>query len=119
MAFKLKKITDGQQNDVDKANESETKLEASDSTEKPEIPESETKEKCSADMTEEKEVDTTEATESGEKCPGESLVESEKRDDNAKSPISREDLKETFKKYGTIRVMMIATTFRLPFFPFL
>ncbi|GJM85497.1 hypothetical protein PR202_ga01950 [Eleusine coracana subsp. coracana] len=96
VAFKLKKITDGQG------------LEEG-------IPESETKnEKCSADMTEEKEVDTSEATESG--CPGESLAESEKRDDNeslsgngknisgnAKNPISREDLKETFKKYGTVR----------------
>ncbi|KAK3158424.1 hypothetical protein QOZ80_2AG0137070 [Eleusine coracana subsp. coracana] len=125
VAFKLKKITDGsaeQQTDVDKANEPETKLETSDSLKKPSgqgleegIPESETKnEKCSADMTEEKEVDTSEATESG--CPGESLAESEKRDDNeslsgngknisgnAKNPISREDLKETFKKYGTVR----------------
>jgi lupus La protein len=120
VAFKLNKITDDSA-----TNESETKLETSDSTEKssgqgPEdgTPEtSETKEdKCSADMTEEKEVGASEATESGEKCLGESLAESEKRHNNeslsgngknisgnAKSPISREDLKEAFKKYGTVR----------------
>jgi hypothetical protein len=128
VAFKLKKVTDDSA-----VNESETKLETSDSTEKPSCqgPEEGTpetsgtkEEKCSADMTEEKEVGASEATESGEKCPGESLAESEKCHNNeslsgngknisgnAKSPISREDLKEAFKKYGTVRVMAFVTTF--------
>ncbi|TVU29288.1 hypothetical protein EJB05_20848 [Eragrostis curvula] len=121
VAFKLKKIT------VDSAvqqNDSDTKLENSDSTEGPSgqgpqgLPESsETKEEKDADgITVEKEVNTSEATKSGEKGTGASLVESEKCEDNeslsgngkcisgnAKNPISREDLKEAFNKYGTVR----------------
>ncbi|TVU29312.1 hypothetical protein EJB05_20875 [Eragrostis curvula] len=127
VAFKLKKVTVDsavQQNESDKVSVSDTKLENSDSTDRPSgqgpqgIPESsETKEeKGSDDITVEKEVNTSEATESGEKGTGASLVEGEKREDNeslsgngksisgnAKNPISREDLKEAFNKYGTVR----------------
>uniref|UniRef100_A0A0E0K296 HTH La-type RNA-binding domain-containing protein n=1 Tax=Oryza punctata TaxID=4537 RepID=A0A0E0K296_ORYPU len=72
--------------------------------------------KPSDDMTEVKEVNAAEAIESGDKCTIDALPESEKKGDNetlskddrvlsgnANSPISREDLKETFKKFGTVR----------------
>lgn len=127
VAFKLKEITLGsaaQHNNADKVNDSTTKVEISNSTEnqsgklsKERIPESsDTKEKKSSDdMTKEKEVDIMEATES-EKCTDDLLTEIEKhggseslsRDGssvsgNVKSPISREDLREAFKKFGTVR----------------
>ncbi|CAN6245078.1 unnamed protein product [Urochloa humidicola] len=118
VAFKLKKIaTDSavQQNDVEKVNDSASKLETSNSTENPsgeasveKIPDNtdSKEEKFPDNMTNEKEV--REATES-EKGTGDALVESEKCGDNeplgkdAKNPISREDLKEALKKFGTVR----------------
>ncbi|KAL6634002.1 hypothetical protein ACP70R_026673 [Stipagrostis hirtigluma subsp. patula] len=128
VAFKLKKATVGsevQQNNTDKVNDSATKLESSSSMENPsaegseeKIPESSdtNEEKPSDDVTKEKEVNTKEATESGETKSDESLVESEKHGDNdllskdgksvsgnVKNPISREDIKEAFKKFGTVR----------------
>ncbi|XP_062222807.1 la protein 1-like [Phragmites australis] len=128
VAFKLKKTTVNsvvQQNNIDKVNDSATELETSNSMEKPSgqgseerVPESsDTKEeKSSDDMTEEKEVNTSEVTESAEKCIGDAFIQSEKRGDseslimdgrsisgNAKNRISREDLKEAFKKFGTVR----------------
>ncbi|OEL19638.1 La protein 1 [Dichanthelium oligosanthes] len=128
VAFKLKKTTADsavQQNNVDKADDSATKLETSNSTENPSGEASEERiaettdskeDKSSDNMTKEKEVNIMEATESEEKCTGDALVESEKRGDseslsrdgksvsgNAKNPISREDLKEALKKFGTVR----------------
>ncbi|XP_062219599.1 la protein 1-like [Phragmites australis] len=128
VAFKLKKITvdsAAQQNNIDKVNDSATKLETSNSMEKPSgegseeriLENSDTKEeKSSNDMTKDKGVNTKEGTESEENCTGDALVESEKRGDseslsrdgrrvsgNMKNPISREDLKEAFKEFGTVR----------------
>ncbi|KAL6899612.1 hypothetical protein ACP4OV_006270 [Aristida adscensionis] len=115
VAFKLKKTmasSEAQQNNIDKVNDSDTKLESSNSEEKPsgegseeKLPESSDKneEKPSDDMSKEKELNAKEATESGEKCSDDASVESEKHSSNAKNPISREDLKEAFKKFGTVR----------------
>ncbi|CAL4886769.1 unnamed protein product [Urochloa decumbens] len=118
VAFKLKKIPADsavQQNNMDKVNDSATKLETTNSMENPSgeaseerIPDNtDSKEEKSPDnMTSEKEV--REATES-EKCTGDALVESEKHGDSeslsrdAKNPISREDLKEALKKFGSLR----------------
>jgi lupus La protein len=136
VAFKLKKTTVDsvvQQDNIDERNDSATKLEDSSSMEKlsGQVPESTlesdgTKQgKSSDEITKEKELNTAEATES-EKCIGDAPVESEKHGDseslsrdgksisgnvNAKNQISREDLKEAFKKFGTVRVMIIHATF--------
>lgn len=136
MAFKLKKTTVDsmlQQDNIDEGNDSATKLEVSSSMEKlsGQGPESTlesdgTKQgKSSDDMTKEKELSTGEATEC-EKCIGDAPVESDKHGDseslsrdgknisgnvNVKNQISREDLKEAFKKFGTVRVMIIHATF--------
>ncbi|WVZ74653.1 hypothetical protein U9M48_022813 [Paspalum notatum var. saurae] len=127
VAFKLKKVlidSAVQQNNVDEVNDSATKLELSNSTDNPsgemseeKIPESsDTKEKKSSDdMTKENEVKIREATES-EKCTGDALTEMEKCVDseslsrdgscvsgNVKNSVSREDLREAFNKFGTVR----------------
>jgi len=118
VAFKLEKTKVDpvvQQNSVDKVDDSATKLETSNSTVNPSGEASEERiaessdskeEKSSENMTKEKEVNISEATES-EKCIGDALVESEKRGDsesgNLKNGISREDLKEALKKFGTVR----------------
>ncbi|KAJ1279922.1 hypothetical protein BS78_04G192300 [Paspalum vaginatum] len=127
VAFKLKKVpidSAVQQNNVDEVNDSATKLELSNSTDNPSgemseerIPESsDTNEKKSSDdMTKEKEVKIREATES-EKCTGDALTEIEKCGDSeslgrdgssvsgsVKNSVSREDLREAFNKFGTIR----------------
>ena len=129
MSFKLEKTTADsvvQQNSVDKVDGSAaTKLETSNSTVNPSGEASEERiaessdskeEKSSENMTKEKEVNISEATES-EKCIGDALVESEKCGDsesgNLKNSISREDLKETLKKFGTVRVIIIQPTFRI------
>jgi len=126
VSFKLEKTTADsvvQQNSVDKVDDSAaTKLETSNSTVNPSGEASEERiaessdskeEKSSENMTKEKEVNISEATES-EKCIGDALVESEKRGDsesgNLKNSISREDLKETLKKFGTVRVIIIHPT---------
>uniref|UniRef100_A0A0E0NHM4 La protein 1 n=1 Tax=Oryza rufipogon TaxID=4529 RepID=A0A0E0NHM4_ORYRU len=126
VAFKLKRITvDGgvQQNSAD--NDTATEEETPKSMKKTSTGESEERttansdteeQKSSDDMTEAKEVNAGEATESGDKCTVDALLESEKKGDNetsskddrglsgkANSPISREDLKEAFKKFGTVR----------------
>ena len=126
MAFKLEKTKVDpvvQQNSVDKVDDSATKLETSNSTVNPSGEASEgiaessdsKEEKSSENMTKE-EVNISEATES-EKCIGDALVESEKRGDsesgNLKNGISREDLKEALKKFGTVRVIIIHPTFRI------
>ena len=124
MAFKLEKTKVDpvvQQNSVDKVDDSATKLETSNSTVNPSGEASEERiaessdskeEKSSENMTKE-EVNISEATES-EKCIGDALVESEKRGDsesgNLKNGISREDLKEALKKFGTVRVIIIHPT---------
>jgi len=136
VAFKLKKtMVDSvvQQDNIDEGNDSATKLEISSSMEKlsGQRPESTvesdgTKQgKSSDDMTKEKELNTAEAAES-EKCIGDAPVESDKHGDseslsrdgknisgdvNVKNQISREDLKEAFKKFGTVRVMIIHASF--------
>lgn len=127
VAFKLKRITvDGgvQQNsaDNDTATEEETpksmkKTSTGESEERTTVNSDMEEQKSSDDMTEAKEVNAGEATESGDKCTVDALLESEKKGDNetsikddrglsgkANSPISREDLKEAFKKFGTVRV---------------
>jgi len=127
VAFKLEKTKVDpvvQQNSVDKVDDSATKLETSNSTVNPSGEASEERiaessdskeEKSSENMTKE-EVNISEATES-EKCIGDALVESEKRGDsesgNLKNSILREDLKETLKKFGTVRVIIIHPTFRI------
>ena len=126
MAFKLEKTMADfvQKNSVDKVDDSATKLETSNSTVNPSGEASEgfaessdsKEEKSSENVTKEKEVNISETTES-EKCIGDALVESEKRGDsesgNLKNSISREDLKETLKKFGTVRVIIIHPTFRI------
>jgi len=116
VAFKLEKTMADfvQKNSVDKVDDSATKLETSNSTVNPSGEASEgiaessdsKEEKSSENVTKEKEVNISETTES-EKCIGDALVESEKRGDsesgNLKNSISREDLKETLKKFGTVR----------------
>jgi len=116
VAFKLEKTMADfvQKNSVDKVDDSATKLETSNSTVNPSGEASEgfaessdsKEEKSSKNVTKEKEVNISETTES-EKCIGDALVESEKRGDsesgNLKNSISREDLKETLKKFGTVR----------------
>lgn len=135
MAFKLKRTTvDGavQQSNTDKVNDTATQVETSKSMEKlsgevseERIPESSDmkEQKSSDDMTEEKEVNTGEATDSGDKCTSDALAESGRNDDSeslskdgksyVKNPISREDLKAAFKKFGTVRVIIIHTIFWL------
>ncbi|KAG2652247.1 hypothetical protein PVAP13_1NG342500 [Panicum virgatum] len=116
VAFKLEKTMADfvQKNSVDKVDDSATKLETSNSMVNPSGEASEgiaessdsKEEKSSENVTKEKEVNISETTES-EKCIGDALVESEKRGDsesgNLKNSISREDLKETLKKFGTVR----------------
>ena len=123
MAFKLEKTMADfvQKNSVDKVDDSATKLETSNSTVNPSGEASEgiaessdsKEEKSSENVTKEKEVNISETTES-EKCIGDALVESEKRGDsesgNLKNGISREDLKEALKKFGTVRVIIIHPT---------
>jgi lupus La protein len=130
VAFKLKKTMVGsvvQQDNIDEGNDSATKLEVSSSMEKlsGQGPESTLESdgikqgKSSDDMTKEKELNTAEAAES-EKFIGDAPVESDKHGDseslsrdgknisgnvNVKNQISREDLKEAFKKFGTVRVI--------------
>ena len=133
MAFKLEKATADtvvQQDNIDKENDSATKLDVSSSMEKPsgQGPEESILESdvikqgmSSDDMTKEKDLNTGEATES-EKCISDVPIESDKHGDseplsregkiisgnvNVKNQISREDLKEAFKKFGTVRVMII------------
>lgn len=135
VAFKLKKTTIDsvvQQDNTDEGNDSAMKLEVSSSVEKLsgqgaestlESDDGTKQEKSSDDMTKEKELNTGDATES-EKCIGDAPVESDKHGDgeplsrdgksisgnvNVKNQISREDLKEAFKKFGTVRVLIHAT----------
>ncbi|CAN6238608.1 unnamed protein product [Urochloa humidicola] len=118
VAFKLKKIAADStvpQNNVDEVNDSATKLETSNSMGNPSCEASEERIPDNTDSKEEKSLDNMiseeavrEATES-EKCTGDALVEREKHGDSeslstdAKNPISREDLKEALKKFGTVR----------------
>ncbi|AQK72513.1 la protein 1 [Zea mays] len=129
VAFKLEKATADtvvQQDNIDKENDSATKLDVSSSMEKPsgQGPEESILESdvikqgmSSDDMTKEKDLNTGEATES-EKCISDVPIESDKHGDseplsregkiisgnvNVKNQISREDLKEAFKKFGAVR----------------
>jgi hypothetical protein len=119
-----------QQDNIDKENDSATKLDVSSSMEKPSgqgpeesILESDViKQGMSLeDMTKEKDLNTREATES-EKCIGDVPIECDKHGDseplsmegkiisgnvNVKNQILREHLKEAFKNFGTVRVMII------------
>nr|CAB3450333.1 unnamed protein product [Digitaria exilis] len=116
VAFKLKIIADPVvQNNEDKGNDSVAKLDTSDSMENPSGETSEERipgstdskgEEAPDNMAKEKEV--REATES-EKCTSDALVESENQGNSGslgrdvKNAISREDIKEVLKKFGTVR----------------
>ncbi|KAF8693740.1 hypothetical protein HU200_039159 [Digitaria exilis] len=117
VAFKLKIIADPVvQNNEDKGNDSVAKLDTSDSMENPSGETSEERipgstdskgEEAPDNMAKEKEV--REATES-EKCTSDALVESENQGNSGslgrdvKNAISREDIKEVLKKFGTVRI---------------
>ncbi|KAL5213506.1 hypothetical protein ABZP36_024353 [Zizania latifolia] len=125
VAFKLKRTTvDGvvQQSNTDKVNDTANKEEPPNSMDKTPGEGSDQRILVNSDVkeqkfgvTEVKEVNT-ETTESGDKCTTDALPESEKNGDNEalskddkilscnlKNPISREDLKEAFKKFGAVR----------------
>uniref|UniRef100_A0A0D9VI60 HTH La-type RNA-binding domain-containing protein n=1 Tax=Leersia perrieri TaxID=77586 RepID=A0A0D9VI60_9ORYZ len=125
VAFKLKRIMADdvvQQNSSDNgtATKEETpnsiKTSAGGSEERTTANSDMEEQKSSGEMTETKEVNSGEATESGDKCTLDALPESEKKGDNetlskddrglsrnVNKPISREDLKEVFNKFGTVR----------------
>lgn len=128
MAFQLKRTTVNnavQESKRDKPNYSATEAgtaksmdrSSGEGSEEKILGSSDMKEQNSSDgMAEQKEVNTGEATKSGEKCAGDALAESEKSDEgeslsmdgkslsgNMDKPILREDLKEAFKKFGTVR----------------